>query len=341
MSTPAESDSDASLSVRYAAAGAFEELPAAVLLENLSGQGAQLDSWVAIDDVRSTHSPRLGGLDEKHVESLIEAAEAVGELPPILVQRSTMRVIDGLHRLNAARAAGREKIRARFVDCDDDEAFLLAVAANVRHGRPLTRADRRAAATRIMRLRPNAADRWIAALTGLATKTVASVRREVETAVSAQPGARLGRDGRVRPQSTALGRERATELWLANSELSVRKVAEDAGISVGTAWDVRRKMRGGAVEARQAAAKPAAALAGTSALLERLRDDPALRYTESGRSVLRWLSPPRILDSSDWKDIVDLIPPHVTYYAAYLARNSAQAWLDFARELERADRTAH
>jgi ParB-like chromosome segregation protein Spo0J len=337
MSAPAEPDSDAWLDAGNAAADACEESPAATLLENLSGQAAQLDTWVAIDDFQSTHSPRLGGVDEKHVESLVETDD---ELPPILVQRSTMRVIDGMHRLSAARAAGSEKIRARLVDCDDDEAFLLAVAANVRHGRPLTRADRRAAATRIMRLRPNASDRWIAALTGLATKTVASIRHEADTAFSVQPVARLGRDGRIRPQSTAPGRERATQLWLADPELSVRKVAEDAGISVGTAWDVRRKMRGGAVMTKQAAAKPAAAVAGTSALLGRLRDDPTLRYTEAGRSVLRWLSPPRILDASDWKEIVDLIPPHATYYAAYLARNCAQAWLDFAQELERDGRTA-
>jgi ParB-like chromosome segregation protein Spo0J len=338
MSTPAESDSDTGLDAGDGTAGGYEESPEAALLADLNGQAAQLDSWVAIHDLRSTHSPRLDGVDREHVETLLGAPD---ELPPILVQRSTMRVIDGMHRLSAARAAGSEKIRARLVDCDNDEAFLLAVAANVRHGRPLTLADRRAAATRTMRLRPHASDRWIAALTGLAPKTVASIRGEVEEAASVRPDERLGRDGRVRPRNTAPGRERATQLWLSDPDLSVRKVAEVAGISVGTAWDVRKKMRGGAVETKRAAAKPAAAVAGTSALLERLRDDPTLRYTESGRSVLRWLSPPRVLDVSDWKDIVDLIPPHATYCAAHVARNCAQAWLDFAQELERDARTVN
>jgi ParB-like chromosome segregation protein Spo0J len=337
MSAPAEPDSDAWPDIGSAAAGVDPESPASTLLEKLGGQAAQPESWLAIHSLQCVYSPRLGGVDDKHVEALLETGD---ELPPILVQRSTMRVIDGMHRLSAARAAGSDKIRARLVDCDDEEALLLAVAANVRHGRPLTLADRRAAAARIMSLRPNAADRWIAALTGLAAKTVASIRREADAPSCAEPDARLGRDGRLRPRDAARGRERAAQLWLANPELSVRKVAEDAGISVGTAWDVRRKMRGDDTERKRAAARPAAAAAGSSALLDRLRDDPALRYTESGRSVLRWLAPPRILDVSDWEDIVDLIPPHAAYCAAHLARNCAQAWLSFARELERDGRTA-
>ena len=42
-----------------------------------------------------------------HVETLI-ASET--ELPPIIVHRLTMRVIDGMHRLLAVQRLGRRKI---------------------------------------------------------------------------------------------------------------------------------------------------------------------------------------------------------------------------------------
>ena len=41
-------------------------------------------------------------------------------------------------------------IEARLVDCDETEAFLLAVKANTLHGKPLSRAERMAAVRRTL-----------------------------------------------------------------------------------------------------------------------------------------------------------------------------------------------
>src|SRR5947199_10633529 len=49
-------------------------------------------------------SPRVAGENPEHVQLLAAARN----LPPILVHRSTMRVIDGMHRLRAARLRGDE-----------------------------------------------------------------------------------------------------------------------------------------------------------------------------------------------------------------------------------------
>jgi hypothetical protein len=49
--------------------------------------------------LRAGESLRLNGEDKTHVERL---AEAEGPLPPILVERRSLRVIDGMHRLLAA-----------------------------------------------------------------------------------------------------------------------------------------------------------------------------------------------------------------------------------------------
>jgi DNA-binding CsgD family transcriptional regulator len=118
-------------------------------------------------------SPRLAGEDERNVRLLTEVS---APLPPLLVHRSTHRVIDGMHRLLAARRRGEEKIAVRLYDCDDADLFVLAVDANVAHGLPLTLNDRAAAADRILETHPGWSDRRIAAKVGLPDRAVGSIR---------------------------------------------------------------------------------------------------------------------------------------------------------------------
>src|ERR1700722_20377313 len=175
------------------------------LLPELPEPYAASEAVVTIGSLMAADSPRLQGVDLAHAEAL---AEIDSDLPPILVQRSTMRVIDGMHRLDAARIRGEKEICVRFFDCGEDEAFLLAVASNIKHGLPLTLADRRAAAARIISLRPDASDRWIAGIAGLAAKTVATIRRDAPDPVPSLTR-RVGRDGRIRPLHAAEGRRLA------------------------------------------------------------------------------------------------------------------------------------
>ena len=86
--------------------------------------------WLPIADLRPADSPRLDGVDLAHA---LRLAEVPAELPPILVHRQSLRVIDGSHRVRAARHRGQERIEAVLVDCDPPEAFVLAVEANVAH----------------------------------------------------------------------------------------------------------------------------------------------------------------------------------------------------------------
>ena len=51
-------------------------------------------------------------LDTGHVASLMEV---IDRLPPVLVDQRTMSVIDGVHRLEAFRMAGRSHIEAALV----------------------------------------------------------------------------------------------------------------------------------------------------------------------------------------------------------------------------------
>ncbi|MEV4258891.1 ParB N-terminal domain-containing protein, partial [Spirillospora sp. NPDC049652] len=142
---------------------------------------------VAIGSLRPADSPRLRGEDREHVFRLVGVETP---LPPILVHRPTMRVIDGMHRLRAAMLRGDTHIEAVYFDGTAAEAFARAVELNITHGLPLTIADRRAAAARILAAEPESSDRAVAARTGLSARTVAAVRRS--TAQLPHSNARVG-----------------------------------------------------------------------------------------------------------------------------------------------------
>ncbi|MFD8814979.1 ParB/RepB/Spo0J family partition protein, partial [Streptomyces sp. NPDC059627] len=129
---------------------------------------------VPVLSLRPADSPRLNGEDKAHIMRL---AEAETPLPPILVDRRSLQVIDGMHRLMAASLRGQETIDVIFFDGNEADIFLRAVQENVTHGLPLSRADRRAAAERIIASHPHLSDRVIGQTAGLAANTVAAIRK--------------------------------------------------------------------------------------------------------------------------------------------------------------------
>jgi hypothetical protein len=161
---------------------------------------------IRIDAHEFENSPRLSGENSEHTRRLAEVADP---LPPIVVHRPTMRVIDGLHRVRAAQLRGEQTITVHFFVGDDDSAFLLAVEANMAHGLPLSLCERKAAAVRLIAMFPDRSDRSIAASAGISDKTVASLRSSAENPRS---NARIGVDGRSRPVDGADRRRRAARL---------------------------------------------------------------------------------------------------------------------------------
>ncbi|MFC4080519.1 transcriptional regulator [Amycolatopsis samaneae] len=312
----------------------------------------------------------MRGEDKRHVARL---AETDSPLPPILVDRRTMRVIDGMHRLMAASMRGQDAIEVEFFDGDPEEGFLRAVRANVTHGFPLSQADRRAAAIRIVGSHPRLSDRTIAEITGLGARTVASIRRSSDSVPEAPT--RIGRDGKVRPLNGGAGRRRTAEFIASNPNASLREVARAAGVSPGTVRDVRKRLeRGeeptppeprqeGPVErAKQVAGGPgpaerepgtvtgapvvAEAGEGTAKspavdreavryALEKLLRDPSLRHNEQGRRLLRLV---QHTAAEDWLGATEAVPPHCLAVITHLARHFSEMWLSFAGGLD--DRAA-
>jgi len=81
-------------------------------------------------------------VDDVQVARLIEAFEAGENIPPIVVDKASKRIVDGYHRCRAAKRAGREELNVELRDFASEESMLLeAIRLNARHGVPLGRQD--------------------------------------------------------------------------------------------------------------------------------------------------------------------------------------------------------
>jgi ParB-like nuclease domain len=301
---------------------------------------------IPVADLVLSNWLRARGEDAKHVRVL---AEVEDKLPPIVVHRATMRVVDGIHRVRAAMLRGAALIDAILFEGTENEAFLLAVRLNVAHGLPLTRADRVAAAVRIICSCPQWSDRAIASAAGLSDKTVASIRRQASAEIPQMPG-RVGRDGRVRPVSPDAGRRLASEVIAQKPDATISEIAMRAGISPGTARDVRQRLRNGLDPVPSRRRDPAGAgsrpdgegdgATGRSlsaqmvpVIMKSLSADPSLRYNETGRALLRLLAL-HAMSSAEWERLISAVPMHRAQAVAQAARSCSEAWREFAIRLE-------
>lgn len=295
---------------------------------------------VPVSSLSMADSPRRSGENPDHVQVL---AGVEAELPPIIVHRPTMKVIDGMHRLRAAQLRDQEEIAVKFFDGDKTEAFVLSVKMNVAHGLPLSLADRKAAAIRILDSRPEWSNRLIASVTGLAARTVAEIRRRDRGDDDAQSGVRIGRDGRLRPVDATERRRLAGEMIKKRPGLSLRQVAAHAGISPETARDVRSRVGRGEQPYAQ---RPNGGRIDTQArfrdifsqhlpLLRQLKADPSMRFSETGRILLR-LMQAHAMREEEWLRIAENIPTHRRETTANAALHCARLWREFANHIEKA-----
>lgn len=304
---------------------------------------------VAISSLVIADSPRLTGENAEHIQNLVDAQ---GELPPITVQRASMRVLDGIHRLRAAERRGEKEIEVRFFDGDEANAFVIAVRSNIAHGLPLSLRDRKAAATRIIMSHQHWSDRLVASVTGLAPRTIADRRKKVKA-----PSAdiRLGRDGRSRPTNSTERRNIASKLLTDNPNQSLRHVAKIAGVSPETVRDVRDRLRlhsENSIHAehtdlrqqdhltedkKQQSAVGHAVREDRNQMMRQLKSDPTLRAAGTGRMLLKLLDM-RAIPSDQWAALCDQVPARYKSTVASLAMECADIWRKFAERLTEQDK---
>lgn len=318
-------------------------------IESIFQEGVDLRD-LSIDELRPADSPRVAGEDKDHVKIL---SETDGPLPPILVNRRTMQVVDGMHRLRAAVVRGDRMIRSRLCDVDESQVFVLAVKCNITHGMPLSLTDRRAAACRILVSYPHWSDRKIARVTGLSPGTVGAVRTR-STDQSEQPNMRVGQDGRHRPVDWSASRERVAALLRDRPTSSLREIAVLAGVSPATVHGVKKRLSSNCAMKQVGGSPPAdfkesrrapqrkwtrqaySVTNGRDAqvILKRLKNDSSLRFSGAGREIVNSLS----LNISLWARHAiwsKLTPSHCLEQVAALARATADYWDELADELDR------
>lgn len=292
-------------------------------------------SRVPIDSLSAGKSPRSSGENLHHVRML---ADSHNPLPPVIVHRPSMCVIDGMHRLRAARLRGEREIDVQLFDGDERSSFVLAVKANTMHGLPLSLADRKAAASRIINFFPHWSDRLIASVTGLSAKAVATARRSCPADAKQQLDKRVGRDGRAHPARAMDRRKAVVEAIRENPGASLRQIARISGVSPETVRTVRaslaRNGQSAAVsnisEKSQQRRSHANSSQDATTVWRRFADDPAFRSTEAGRLLLRMLTASQILEENA-SYLVRAIPTYYMREVAEIAQTCATEWQRFSQ----------
>lgn len=154
-----------------------------------------LTSIVEDDD----NQPRLDPLDDRYIDALSQVPELWPPISVVDAGEGAFVLVDGFHRMEAARRAGLEQIDAVVLPlAADTELRDLAFDLNSKHGRPLSLSDRCAHAEHLLRRDPRLSDREVGRRAGVAAATAARVRRSLESdAQIEQSNERLGADGRT------------------------------------------------------------------------------------------------------------------------------------------------
>ena len=165
-----------------------------------------------------TLNPRLNGVDQDVVDHYANIYRDV-VWPPILVDQSTHKLLDGWHRVEAAKRAGVYQLSVQWVDAKDEELFALAVKANLGHGVHLNREERFKAIARLQRegwTNERIAE-FIGCSLAMANKTEKAEDLRIKFKVADHPGARLATETLV--EVTRLPQEYHDEIAELASEI--------------------------------------------------------------------------------------------------------------------------
>lgn len=306
---------------------------------------------VALARLVVKRSIREGGVNQEHVRRLMRLG---GRWPPILVHEETGVVIDGVHRVAAARMLGLLRLDASLFTGGPDAALIEFVRRNVQHGLPLTLRERKWAATRVLRVHPDWSDRRIAGICALSPKTVGRLRAHDCCGADGVPqldaSVRVGRDNRLRPVNGVSARARVAKALEENPGASLRSVAAKVGVSPETVRSVRLSLADTGTDTQDAAEEVASAAVGdmpAGSVFDVASDESRSRgltavpdNTCAVAEFLDWFERTAV-DADMCSRWMLQVPPAYSADIAAEARLRGKAWLDFAASLNtRADTSA-
>jgi ParB/RepB/Spo0J family partition protein len=130
-------------------------------------------------------NPRIA-LDNEYAEELAELINEKHKLDPVIVYKDpkskVLYLVDGFHRLEAHKNAGKDKIPCKVAKGSYKDAYIAACAANATHGKQLTTKEKRRIVSRI--LQDKSTNSWtdsrIAKHCGVSQPFVSNVRHDLE-----------------------------------------------------------------------------------------------------------------------------------------------------------------
>ena len=146
--------------------------------------------------------PNLNLRDRLDTETVERYTEAWSRMPPVTVFEVDGRLLlaDGFHRHAAAVTLGRKAMPAEIRQGTFAEALDYVAGANLHHGLPLSRTERRRAIEVKLLLHHERSDRHLAEELYVGRELIAKVRRHlIESGQIPASGTRLGADGKLYP----------------------------------------------------------------------------------------------------------------------------------------------
>jgi ParB-like chromosome segregation protein Spo0J len=146
--------------------------------------------------------PALNLRDKLDEDTVNRYMDAWNRLPPVTVYDVDGRLLlaDGFHRHAAAVTLGKKSMKAEIVHGTFADALDYVAGANLFHGLPLTRSERRRAIEIRLRLHHDRSDRHLAEEMSVGRELVAKIRRQLVESKQIPAGTtRLGADGKTYP----------------------------------------------------------------------------------------------------------------------------------------------
>lgn len=146
--------------------------------------------------------PALNLRDRLDDDTVTRYMDAWGRLPPITVWEVEGRYLlaDGFHRHAAAVTLGKRSMKAEVMQGTFSEALDYVAGANLFHGLPLSRSERRRAIEIRLRLHHERSDRHLAEEMSVGRELVAKIRRQLIESNQIPAGTtRVGADGKTYP----------------------------------------------------------------------------------------------------------------------------------------------
>ena len=129
-----------------------------------------------------------GKVDTQHVSQIVASIDAGVELPPLVIDEKSKRIVDGFHRWHGYKQANGLDYKVTCIEKpykDDGELFLDAMRYNASHGRALTQHDKTHCL--IMAVGFDLSDQLVAGALNLTAERIGSLRSTRIAGVAARP----------------------------------------------------------------------------------------------------------------------------------------------------------